>query len=126
MNLLGNKRECVRTNPWSRKCENKYVRQCCCCSVAQSCQTLCDPWTAAHQASLSFTISRSLLTLMSIDSVMPSNHLIPCRPLHLLPLIFSNIRVFSKESAIHIQVAKVLQLQLQHQSFQRVVRVDFL
>ena len=46
---------------------------CCCCSVAQSCLTLCNPWTAAHQASLSFTISRSLLKLMCIESVMPSN-----------------------------------------------------
>ena len=95
MNLLGNKRECVRTNPWSRKCENKYVRQCCCCSVAQSCQTLCDPWTAAHQASLSITNSRSLFKLMSIESVMPSNHLILCCPLLRLPSIFPSIRVFS-------------------------------
>ena len=106
MNLLGNKRECVRTNPWSRKCENKYVRQCCCCSVAQSCQTLCDPWTAAHQASLSFTISRSLFKLMSIESVMPSNHFILCRPLLLLPSIFSSIRVFSSESLLPIRWPK--------------------
>ena len=56
------------------------------------------PWTAAHQASLSFTICRSLLKLMSIESVMPSNHLILCLPL-LLPSIFPSIRVFSKESA---------------------------
>ena len=46
---------------------------CCCCSVAESCLTLCDPWIAAHQASLSFTISQSLLRLMSIESVMLSN-----------------------------------------------------
>ena len=57
------------------------------------------PWTAAHQASLSFTISQSLLKLMSIESVMPSNHLILCCPLLLLPSIFSNIRVFSNELA---------------------------
>ena len=59
------------------------------------------PWTAAHQASLSITYSRSLLKLMSIESVMPSNHLI-CRPL-LLPLIFPSIRVFSNESVLCIR-----------------------
>ena len=57
------------------------------------------PWTAAHQASLSITNSRSLPKLMSIESVMPSNHLILCRPL-LLPSIFPSIRVFSNESAL--------------------------
>ena len=74
-----------------------------CCSVAQSCPTLCEPWTAAPQASLSFTISRSLLKLMSIESMMPSNHLILCRPLLLLPSIFPSIRVFSNESALCIR-----------------------
>ena len=58
------------------------------------------PWTAAHQASLSITISQSLLKLMSIESVMPSNYLILCCPLLLLPSIFSSIRVFSIESAL--------------------------
>ena len=58
-------------------------------SVAQLCLTLCDPWTAAYQASLSITYSQSLLKLMSIESVMPSNHLILCCPLLLLPSIFS-------------------------------------
>ena len=62
-------------------------------------------WTAARQASLSITNFRSLLKLMSIESVMPSNHLILCCPL-LLPLIFSSIRVFSNESAIHIKWSK--------------------
>ena len=57
------------------------------------------PWTAAHQVSLSFTISRSLLKLMSMESVMPSNHLFLCHPLLLLPSIFPSIRVFSSESA---------------------------
>ena len=57
------------------------------------------PWTAARQASLSFSISWSLLKLMSIESVMPSNHLILCHPLFLLPLFFPNIRVFSNELA---------------------------
>ena len=63
-----------------------------CCSVTQSCLTLATPWNAAHQASLSFTVSWSLLKLVSIESVMPSNHLILCRPLLLLPSIFPSIR----------------------------------
>ena len=58
------------------------------------------PWTAAHQASLLITSSRSLLKLMSIESVMPSNHLILCRPLLLLPSILPSIRVFSNESVL--------------------------
>ena len=61
------------------------------------------PWTATHQASLSFTVSRSLLKLMSIVSVIPSNHLILCRPLLLLPSIFPSIRVFSSESDLCIR-----------------------
>ena len=77
-----------------------------CCSVAQSCPTLCEPWTAALQASLPFTISGSLLKLMSIKSVMSSNHLILCRPLLLPPLIFPRIRVFSNESALRIRWPK--------------------
>ena len=64
------------------------------------------PWTAAHQASLSFIISRSLLKLMSIGSVMPSNHLILCHPLLLLPSIFPSIRVFSNESVLRIRWPK--------------------
>ena len=59
------------------------------------------PWTAALQASLSFTVSHSLLKLMSVESVMPSNPLILCHPLLLLPLIFPSIRVFSNEWAFH-------------------------
>ena len=66
-------------------------------SVMSSSET---PWTAAHQASLSFTISRSLLKLKSTESMMPSNHLILCSPLLLLPSVFPNIRVFSTESAL--------------------------
>ena len=62
------------------------------------------PWTAACQASLSITYSWSSLKLMFIESVMPSNHLIPCRPLLLLPSVFSNIRVFSNESVLHISI----------------------
>ena len=64
------------------------------------------PWTAAHQASLSFTISWSLLKLMSIELVIPSNHLILCRPLLLLPSVFPPIRVFSKESTLRIRWPK--------------------
>ena len=63
-------------------------------------------WTASGQASLSITNSRSLPKLMSIESVMPSNHLILCRPLLLLPSIFSSIRVFSNESALHLRWPK--------------------
>ena len=64
------------------------------------------PWIAARQASLSFTISQSLLKLMSIELVMPSNHLILCRPLLLLPSIFPSFRVFSNELALHIRRPK--------------------
>ena len=63
-------------------------------------------WNAAHQASLSITNSLSLLKLMSIESVMPSNHLILCCPLLLLPSIFPSIRVFSNESVLHIRCPK--------------------
>ena len=73
---------------------------CCCCSVAQSCLTLCDPMD------LSFTISWSLLKLMCIESVMPSSHLFFCHPLHLLPSIFPSIRVFSDELALRIRWPK--------------------
>ena len=79
---------------------------CChCCSVAQSCLTA-TPWTAAHQPSLSFTISWSLLKLMSIESVMTSNHLFLCHPRLFLPLIFPSIRVFSNKSALYIRWPK--------------------
>ena len=64
------------------------------------------PWTAARQASLSITNSRSLLRLMSIKSVMPSNHLILCRPLLLLPSIFPSIRVFANKSVLCISWPK--------------------
>ena len=64
------------------------------------------PWTAACQASLSFTISRSLLKLMSIESMMPPNHLNLCNPLFLLPSTFPGIRVFSSESALGIRWPK--------------------
>ena len=66
-------------------------------------QLLATPWTLAHQASLSITNSQSSLKLTIIESVVPSNHLILCRPLLLLPPIFPNIRVFSNESALCIR-----------------------
>ena len=69
-------------------------------------QLFATPWTAACQASLSITNSWSILTLMSIKSVMPSNHLILCRSLLLPPSIFPSIRVFSSESVLHIRWPK--------------------
>ena len=69
-------------------------------------QLFATPWTAEHQASLSITNSRSLLKLMSIESMMPSNHLILCRPLLRLPSIFPSIRVFSNVLALHIRWPK--------------------
>ena len=69
-------------------------------------QLFVTPWTAACQASLPFAISLSLLKLMSIESVMPSNHLILCHPLFLLPSIFSSIKIFSNELALHIRWPK--------------------
>ena len=74
---------------------------CCCCSVAKWCLTA-TPWTATFQASLSFTISRGFLKLVSIEFVMPSNHLILCWPLLLLPSLFPSIRVFSNELVVPI------------------------
>ena len=75
-------------------------------SVTQSYPTLCNPWTAAHQVSLSITNSRSLLKPMFIESVMPSSHLILCCPLLLLPPIPPSIRVFSTESTLHMRWPK--------------------
>ena len=72
-------------------------------SVAQLCPNLCDPIDCRTQASLSFTVFRSLLKLMSNQSMMPFNHLIPCCPLILLPSVFPSIRVFSSESVLHIK-----------------------
>ena len=66
-------------------------------------QLFATPWTASHQASLSITNFQSLLKLMSIESVMPSNHIILCFPLPLLPSIFPSIRVFSSESSLSIR-----------------------
>ena len=72
-----------------------------CCSVIQYVRLFVTPWTVACQASLSFTVSQSLLKLMSNELMMPSNHLIPCLSLLLLPSVFPNIMVFSSESALY-------------------------
>ena len=74
--------------------------------VTQSCLTLCDPWTAAHQASLSITNSQSLLKLISIESMIPSKQLILYHPLLLLPSLFPSIRVFPNESVLRIKWPK--------------------
>ena len=81
-----------------RKCYSLFSR--CCVPL------FVPPWTVAHQASLSFTISQSLLKLVAIELVMPFNHLILCCPLLLLPSIFPSIRVFSSESTLHISWPK--------------------
>ena len=85
-------------------------------------QPFATPWTAACQASLFITTSQCLLKLMSVESVMPPNHLILCRPLLLLPSIFPSIKGVTSSH----QVAKALEFQLQHQSFQWILRTDFL
>ena len=69
-------------------------------------QLFATPWTAARQASLPFTITQSLVKLMSIESVMPSSHLVLSRPLLLLPSVFPSVRFFSNESALHIRRPK--------------------
>ena len=89
------------------------MEKACCCSVTKSCLTLCDP---TDYSTLGFPVLHclSLFKIRSTESVMPSNHLILCRPLLLLPLIFPSIRGFPMTCL----VAKVLEFQLQHQSFQ--------
>ena len=85
----------------------------------------CDPMDGAHQASLSITNSKSLLKFMSAESVMPSNHLNLCHPLLLLPSAFPVSGSFPTVNSSH-QVTKVLEFQLQLQSFQWIFRADFL
>ena len=98
--------------PLTRKGDLERKPCVCACvfsSVAQSfspVRLFATPWTAAHQSSLSITNSQSLLKLMSIESVMPSNYLILCYPLLLLPSIFPNIRVFYSESVLCIRWPK--------------------
>ena len=107
---------------------NDIKTWCCCWSVSKSCHVwlFVTSWTAACQASLSFTISWSLLWFVSLESVMPSKHLILYRPLLLSPSLCPSIRVFSNESGFSHQVAKVVEFQLQHQYFQWIFRTDFL
>ena len=90
----------VSSHPWGHKDKFSSVQS------LSHVRYVVTPWTAARQASLSITNSRSLLKLMSIELVMPSSHLILCRPLLLLPPIPPSIRVFSNESALHMRWPK--------------------
>jgi len=83
-----------------------FAKYCCSCSVASHIWLFVTPRTAAQQAPLSFSVSWSWLKLISIELMMPSNHLILCGPLLLLPSIFPSIRVFSNESALRIRWPK--------------------
>ena len=97
----------VRRGTWSllkKKNYIYYISQF--SSVSELCRLFVTPWSTVHQASLSITNSQSLLKLMSIESVMPSNCLILCHSLLLLPSVFPNIRVFSSESVLHIRWPK--------------------
>ena len=101
----------VHSNPKERQCQRmlKLLHNCIHLSSVQSfshVQLFATPWTEAHQTSLSITNSQNLLKLISIESVMLSNYLLLCCPLILLPSIFLSIRVFSKESTLHIRWAK--------------------
>ena len=100
----GLKKASFHSNPKERRCQRMFKFS----SVPSlsRVQLFVTPWTAAHQASLSITNSQSLLKLMAIELVMPSNHLILCRPLLLSPSIFPSIRVFSSESFRHIRWPK--------------------
>ena len=98
---------------------------CCCCSVAKSCPTLCDPMDYSMPGSPVLYHLPEFAQIMSTESAILSNHLIFCHPLLLLPSIFPSIRLFQWVSSAH-QVAKVLELQLKHQSFQWIFKVDFL
>ena len=106
-----------------RPCKRKF------CALLFSCcrvQLITTPWTAACQVSLSFTISQSLLKLISIESVMPSKHLILCHPLLLLPSIFPSIRVFSNESVLHIRLPKHWHFSFNISPSNELLRVGFL
>ena len=121
---------CPSTDEWIKKC-GTYAQWNIQFSSVQSLSSVrlfATPWITAHQASLSITNSRSSLKLMSIESVMPSRHLILCRPLLLLPSIPPNIRMltlFQWVNSLH-EVAKILEFQLQHHFFQRNPRADLL
>ena len=96
----------IQTHLWSSEWQGNWAtwfRLCCCCSVTKLCLTLYDPMNCSMPGSPSFTISWSLLQVIPIESVMPSNHLILCCPLLFLPSIFPSIRIFSSESALHLR-----------------------
>ena len=101
---LGSRISCF-PNFSSLVCKGIYI-YICCIQLLSSFQLFATLWTAACQASLSLTISWSLLKLMSIESVMPANHLILCHPFLLLPSIFPSIRVFSNELILRIRWPK--------------------
>ena len=90
---------------WDRHSEHSFIHQFSSVLLLSSAWLFATPWTGAHQASLSFTISWNLLKLMSIESVIPNNHPILCHPL-LLPSIFPRIRIFSSEPILHIRWPK--------------------
>ena len=94
------------TTPWSCICFSGRETLVVLVSLLSHVQLSVTSWTAAHQAYLSFIVSWSLFKLIPIESVMPSNHLILCHPLLLLPSILPNIRVFSNESVLHIRWPK--------------------
>ena len=96
----------------------------CCYSVIKLCPTLWDAMDCSTPGSLSSAVSQSLLKFISIEWVMLSNYLILCHPFLLLPSIFPSIRVFFQRVGSSHQVAKVLELQLQQQSFQWKFRVE--
>ena len=113
-----------KTNPSSFSREDCFLQFSSVQSLSRV-QLFATPWTAAHQASPSIPNSQSLLKLMSIESVVPSNHLILCRPL--LPAFnLSQYHGLFKWTSPSHQMANVVEFQLQHQSFQWIIRTDFL
>ena len=101
LGLLHWQADCLQSEP-----QGKPALHCCCCSVAQSSLTLCDPMDCSTPASLPFTLSQSLLKLMSTKSVMPFNQLILCHPFLLLPSIFPSIRVICNKLTLQIKWTK--------------------
>ena len=102
------------------------LRYCCCCIVTKSCLTLCDPMNCSTSGFPVLHYVQSLLKLISIDSVMPSNHLILCRTLLLLPSIFPSIRVFSNESALRIRWPNYWSVSFSISSSNDYLGLDFL
>ena len=117
---------CIYVAASGLSCSIQNILNCgiCCCSVTQSCPVLCDPMDCSTPG---FSVHHQLPELLvSIESVLPSNHLILCHPLLLLPSIFPQHQgLFQWVSFLH-QVAKGLEFQLQHQSFQWIFMTDFL